>query len=323
MIGELKAEFEQYLRENAFKSEPESLYEPINYIMATGGKRFRPLLCLVLSRQKQGELSKEALLGAYILELFHNFTLVHDDIMDEADIRRGAATVHKKYSTPKAILSGDAMLILCFQLINRLESEQKELIREAFIQTALEVCHGQELDMEFEKSNQVEHTDYIEMVRLKTGVLLGLSMFMGSLLGGMSVSEARQLQEAGEQVGIAFQIKDDYLDVYGDSVDTGKKQGGDILNGKKTLLYHYSMMRATEEDKRSLKRVFDSSQIRGEREIALIKGIYDHYDIPAQIKGEIELYNKQSRAIINAVPLKQSVVDQLSVLFPMLTVRNK
>lgn len=322
MINTLKKQFDVYLATQDIEDKPQSLFDPINYIMSTGGKRFRPLLCLLMSCNNDSEISDEALLCAHTIELFHNFTLVHDDIMDDADVRRGFPTVHIKYSTPKAILSGDAMLILCFDKLTQISTQNKNLLLNEFIKIALDVCRGQELDMLYEGENNVSYSDYIEMVRLKTGALIGLSLFTGAILGGLSIEEARLMQEAGEQVGIAFQVRDDYLDIYGDSSQTGKKEGGDILNGKKTLLYYYAVNKASEEDRKVLQDIFNKTTPRSEKDIAIVKNIYSEYAIPELLEEEMRMYSKKSNSLVDKVTLSDIVRDNLSLLLPMLTARS-
>lgn len=322
MIEDLKTRFEEYLLDNGIEDSPQSLFDPINYIMSTGGKRFRPLLCMLLSCNESDDVTDEALLLAHTIELFHNFTLVHDDIMDEADVRRGSATVHKKYSVPKAILSGDAMLILCFDKLTQMDERNRTLLLNEFIKTALDVCKGQELDMKFEQLNNVSYEDYIEMVRLKTGTLIGLSLFTGGILGGLSYEESRLLQEAGEQVGIAFQVKDDFLDVYGDSNETGKIEGGDILNGKKTLLYYYATALAEADDRDELIAIYTKAEVRNEEDIKRVKEIYDAAGVPDLLEEEMEKYNSMSTALVDKVQLRKKIRQELGLLLPMLTDRN-
>lgn len=322
MIQKLKVEFENYLKDHAIKQEPQSLYDPINYIMSTGGKRFRPLLCLLLASNNDESISQEAFLTALTIELFHNFTLVHDDIMDEADVRRGSPAVHKKYSVPKAILSGDAMLILCFDMLTQIKSEHKDLLLKEFINAAMDVCKGQELDLVFETTDDVSYEEYIEMVRLKTGVLIGLSLFTGGLLSGLNYEDAMTLKKAGEQIGIAFQVKDDYLDVYGNSSDTGKMQGGDILNGKKTLLYYYAINEASAKDRERIAEIYQEKAVRSPKTILEIKEIYDKYNIPKLLEEEMLLYNRRSNELIHSVQLNNLVEKNLRKLLPMLINRN-
>lgn len=234
---EIKNVFEDYQRKNEFiTGHPQSLYDPINYILSLNAKRARPIM-LLLGEQLYGSQIENGLPAALAVEIFHNFTLLHDDIMDEAPMRRGQPAVHIKYDTNAAILSGDAMMILANQYMRQTVSAHKLYIHELFDAAALAICEGQQMDMDFEISADVTIEDYIEMIRKKTAVLLGVSLEIGALIGGATVEEAKKLYQFGEQFGISFQIQDDLLDSFGDQQKVGKQTGGDILQGKKTYLY--------------------------------------------------------------------------------------
>ncbi|HHB78370.1 MAG TPA: polyprenyl synthetase family protein [Saprospiraceae bacterium] len=235
-MNQLKASFEQFLTENEYRLEPKGLFEPINYILGLRGKRFRPILLLAAYRAYQEDVSK-AMPAAMAIEVFHNFTLLHDDIMDEAPLRRGAPTVHQKYDTNTAILSGDAMMISAYQWIGQYTSlPQFASILATFSRTALDVCRGQQMDMDFEHSWDITVDDYLEMIRLKTAVLLGASLKIGALIAGASAEDADGLYDFGIAAGLAFQIQDDILDSFGDMASVGKQVGGDIIHNKKTFL---------------------------------------------------------------------------------------
>lgn len=322
MIKKIKNELEAYITEHTFMDFPQSLYEPINYILSTGGKRLRPLICLLLSKNGRNEISEDAYKCAYLIEVFHNFTLMHDDIMDEATLRRGFPAVHLKYDLSSAILSGDAMLILCIHMLSQVSQPEKELFLNEFLNAALDVCKGQELDMEYEKKDIVDYADYIEMVRLKTGVLIGQSMFMGSILGGISVEDAYRMKSAGEQIGIAFQIKDDYLDAYGEVAHTGKKRGGDILNGKKTLLYYYAVSRAEENDRKILNTIFSMQEMKSDNVVEQVLHIYDKYQVPLHIEDEIQSYIDITDSLLDDIHLSEEITAELSKLLPLLTSRR-
>jgi geranylgeranyl diphosphate synthase type II len=230
-----KTQFERYLEQHYKVTAPTSLYEPAHYILNIGGKRFRPVTVLLIA-DLIGEINPAVLEAAMGIEVFHNFTLVHDDIMDQADLRRGQATVHKKYNLDTGILSGDVMLIQATQFLLRAEHlASANGLTDQFVNVAREICEGQQLDMDFEERTDVSRTEYLEMIRKKTAVLLGYSMFTGAYLGGAQLQEAKAISVFGEQSGLAFQIWDDYLDVFGDQ-KVGKKQAGDIYNKKETLL---------------------------------------------------------------------------------------
>ncbi len=221
------------------KKQPKELFEPIEYILAIGGKRLRPALCLLACNLFSHEI-EHAVKPALALETFHNFTLLHDDIMDKSDMRRGNATVHKKWNENTAILSGDAMMILAYQMLEGIENKYLAQILSIFNQTSLDVCIGQQLDMNFEQlslqKNEVPQSEYIEMISKKTSVLLAASLQMGAILGGASADQSEKLFQFGKNLGIAFQLQDDLLDVFGDEAVFGKKIGGDILANKKTFL---------------------------------------------------------------------------------------
>ncbi len=243
----LREQFTGYLADYEFPNEPAALYGACRHILSIGGKRIRPVLCL-MAADAFGETNHgDSMKAALAVELFHNFSLVHDDIMDKADIRRGQPTVHKKYSEPTAILSGDVLNVYAYQLLNDLESENKKAIIDLFNKTAIEVCEGQQMDMDFEERTEVSIDEYLKMISLKTSVLLACSLELGALLNKSSAEDASALYEFGKNVGIAFQLKDDYLDAYGEQAHTGKKVGGDILANKKTIFYCYCMQHENKE----------------------------------------------------------------------------
>lgn len=246
-MNHLKASFEQFLAENTYQVEPKGLFEPINYILALKGKRFRPILLLAACRA-YGDDFAQAMPGAMAIEVFHNFTLLHDDIMDEAPLRRGAPTVHEKYDTNTAILSGDAMMISAYQWLGQYANHANfSQILATFSQTALDVCRGQQMDMDFENSWQVTVNEYLEMIRLKTAVLLGAALKIGALVGGASVGDADCLYDFGISAGLAFQIQDDILDSFGDMSAVGKQAGGDIIQNKKTFLLVKTLAQADDQ----------------------------------------------------------------------------
>ena len=218
-----------------FAVTPPTLYDPCRYILQNGGKRIRPVLCLMAS-ELFGEISEDAWHGAFGIELFHNFTLIHDDIMDKAPLRRGKPTVHEKYGESTALLSGDVMLVMAYDYLGRIDAAHLKPVLDLFNKTAREVCEGQQLDMDFEKEAMVGLDRYIQMIELKTSVLLAASLQMGAILGGASEGNQHKLYEFGRNLGIAFQVQDDYLDAFGDPAKFGKQVGGDILSDKKTFL---------------------------------------------------------------------------------------
>jgi len=223
-----------------FPQEPQSLYEPNRYFLQLGGKRIRPVLCL-MGNELFDDITSDCWNVATAIELFHNFTLIHDDIMDHAPLRRGMQTVHEKFGSSTALLAGDVMLVTAYDYLNKVSGSYASSIISLFNKTAREVCEGQQLDMDFEKQQNVSLNDYLKMIELKTSVLLAASLQLGAILGGASEGNRQHLYQFGKNLGIAFQVQDDYLDAFGDGSKTGKQVGGDILANKKTFLLIHAM----------------------------------------------------------------------------------
>lgn len=235
-----------------FDKKPAGLYEPLMYTMESGGKRIRPLLALLSCELFNGDINK-VLLPAYGLELFHNFTLLHDDIMDNSDLRRGKPTVHKKYGINAGILSGDLMMVLALKLASEIDGEVQRDLYNLMIQTSIELYEGQQFDVDFEDRNDVKQEEYLKMIELKTAVLLGCSLKLGAIIAGATELQQNKIYEFGRNIGLSFQIQDDYLDTFGDT-KVGKKIGGDILNNKKTLLLISALQKGTSEQKTALEK---------------------------------------------------------------------
>lgn len=248
---ELSAIFEEKFSKRHFPDEPKQLYDASQYLLTVKGKRIRPVMCLMANEMFE-MISEDAYSVAMAIELFHNFTLIHDDIMDRAPLRRGIETVHKKYGESTALLAGDVMLISAYENLNRIKSAYLHPILNLFGATAKKVCEGQQLDMEFEKSDQVSLDEYVRMIGLKTSALLAASLQMGAILGGAGLGNQDHLYEFGKNLGIAFQVQDDYLDAFGDPQKFGKKQGGDIMANKKTFLWLRTMETASVQQKNKL-----------------------------------------------------------------------
>ena len=248
---ELSLLFSKYFEANHFPSTPTNLYEPCNYFLQIGGKRIRPVLCL-LGNELFDDIHKDAYDIATAVELFHNFTLIHDDMMDAASLRRGMQTVHTKYNSNIALLSGDVMLIKAYEYINKIQPLYIQRILQLFSKTAIEVCEGQQLDMDFENQAEVSLDEYIKMIELKTSVLLAATLQMGAIIGGASEGNCQHLYQFGLNLGIAFQIQDDYLDAFGDPEKFGKEVGGDIKQNKKTFLLLHCLEVANAEQKKML-----------------------------------------------------------------------
>lgn len=268
---ELVTKFSEGFAATHFSNEPASLYNPCNYFLTIGGKRIRPILCL-MGNELFNEIDNDAYQLATAVELFHNFTLIHDDIMDAAALRRGMETVHTKYNPNTAILAGDVMMIRSYEYINKMNGPYLQRILRIFNTTAKEVCEGQQLDMDFEKQVDVNLDQYINMITLKTSVLLAASLEMGAIIGGASEGNCRHLYEFGKNLGIAFQIQDDYLDAFGDPEKFGKEVGGDIRQNKKTFLLLHTLEVAPEEQRKQLFQLMkDQSTDKVQKVLAIYK----------------------------------------------------
>ncbi len=265
-FGELYEIIQSSIAQLKIDDEPKELYQPIQYSLDVGGKRIRPILVLAACKMFSDDI-KSAIAPALAVEIFHNFTLLHDDIMDKADLRRNMPTVHKKWSENIAILSGDAMMIKAFEQIIKSPAQNLIPIVELFNKTAIEVCEGQQLDMNFETRETVTENEYIEMIRLKTSVLLAASLKIGALSGLASKSDADKLYNFGLNLGLAFQLQDDYLDVYGDQQKFGKKIGGDIVANKKTYLLIKAVELAGKEDQFTIAKLLTDHNIDAEFKI--------------------------------------------------------
>jgi geranylgeranyl diphosphate synthase type II len=248
---ELSKLFSEKFSIRHFPAEPSSLYEPNEYFLKLGGKRVRPVLCL-MANELFDEINADAWAVATAIELFHNFTLIHDDIMDKAPLRRGMQTVHIKFGDSTALLAGDAMLVTAYEYLNTIGNTHLHKILDLFNKTAMKVCEGQQLDMDYENEEQVELDEYLRMIELKTSVLLAASLKMGSILGGTTERNQNLLYEFGRKLGLAFQVQDDYLDAFGDPAKVGKETGGDIRANKKTFLLIHTMETCTPSQKKEL-----------------------------------------------------------------------
>jgi geranylgeranyl diphosphate synthase type II len=319
---ELVKTFEKYLTEKAFSGKPENLYDPMNYMMNLGGKRVRPVLTMLGCEIYRGNI-EHALPAALCVEIFHNFTLVHDDIMDKAPLRRGQQTVHKKWNEATAILSGDLMLVKAYEAL--LTSEKKLLtpLLETFNIAATKVCEGQQLDMDFENQESVKMDDYLEMIRLKTAVLLGASLEMGAICGGATEDQANKFYRFGELAGISFQIMDDYLDAFGTSDEVGKKLGGDILANKKTFL----LIKALEiGDQRSNQELIDLHRdvnLDSKNKVDAVVSIFTELEIPVLALELAAKYNNMAMKEIMGLGLADSQLEPLTRFMDFLKTRSR
>ncbi len=277
------------IAQTSYGTHPKESYQPISYMMALGGKRLRPVLVLMGCQMFDEDINK-AIDAAHAMEVFHNFTLVHDDIMDKADIRRGQETIYKKWNTPVAILCGDLMMIKAMELVCKTKSNNLNLLLNIFNKTAIQVCEGQQIDVNFENTETVTHNEYIEMISLKTSVLLAASLQIGALIGGAESHEAELLYNFGKNIGIAFQIQDDILDCFGETEKIGKKIGGDIILNKKTLLFIQlkEACKQHKDDAKLLQELLHENNF--EYKTNEILKLYNKYKIKAFAQAEKEKY---------------------------------
>lgn len=315
-MKELLPLLEADIRKFRFSGKPRSLYEPIHYIMGLGGKRMRPMLT-VLAYQLYRADASSILKYATAVEAFHNFTLVHDDIMDKAPIRRGKATVHEKWNVNTAILSGDVMLVKVYDQFLGLEPDMLKEVLALFNACAAGVCEGQQWDMEFESLPTVTERQYIEMIRLKTAVLLGFSLELGAVLANAPASDRRLLRQFGEDLGVAFQLKDDLLDVYADKKKFGKQTGGDILANKKTYLLIQAIRSARGKQAQELARWLTARKFDKRKKVAAVTAIYDALDVrgktEARIKGYLDrAYEALEKLSVKDTSALRSLVDSLA-----------
>ncbi|MDD2797201.1 MAG: polyprenyl synthetase family protein [Bacteroidales bacterium] len=297
---QLIQQINQKIEEINFAQSPCELYEPIKYSLSLGGKRIRPLLSLMACNLFSDE-TEAAILPAIGLEIFHNFTLLHDDLMDKADVRRGHSTVHKKWSANTAILSGDAMQIMAYQFISQTPSNNLSEVLNLFSKTALEVCEGQQYDMDFEKRNDVNESEYIEMIRLKTAVLLACALKTGAIIGGAAERDAELLYTFGEKIGLAFQLKDDLLDTFGDELTFGKAIGGDIVCNKKTYLLINAIRLSTDEEKREINNWLHLEKFDKKKKIEAITSIYINKEIKKLCEDKINQFYQEAIDALYAI----------------------
>ena len=297
-------DFIDYLESKKWVNEPKNLYEPIDYIIKLGGKRMRPILTLMAADIFSGGYEK-AMPAALAVEVFHNFTLIHDDIMDDAPLRRGKETVHEKWDINTGILSGDAMLILAYQYFENYEPIVFQKLAQLFSKTALEVCDGQQLDVDFETRNDVTIEEYVNMIRLKTSVLVAAALKMGAIVAETSEENANLIYDFGLNLGLAFQLQDDYLDTFGDPKTFGKQVGGDIIENKKTYLYLKSLEVSNEVDKGKLQFFYNQKLKDNSVKITEVTRIFEVNDIPVLIKEQIKNYTDKAFRTLSAMNISE------------------
>ena len=294
--------FTSYLNAFITDKKPENLYNPIHYILKLGGKRLRPVLTLMTTEIFNSDY-KKALDAALSIEVFHNFSLVHDDIMDDAPLRRGQKTVHEKWDINTGILSGDAMLIQAYQLFENYESKTFQSLAKLFSKTALEVCEGQQYDIDFETRDDVTVPEYLKMIEFKTAVLVGAAMKMGAIIARASKDDQNKIYDFGKYLGIAFQLQDDYLDAFGDEDIFGKKKGGDIRTNKKTFLYLKALELGSEEQRKELKSLFSTLDEDNDEKVEKVLSIFKELNIEVQTKQLMDQYYDQAMTILEKIDL--------------------
>ncbi len=318
---EILSQIENYLAQLELPLEPERLYAPISYSLEAGGKRIRPMLVLLSYSLFNDNLSL-AMPAAAAVEVFHNFTLLHDDIMDNAEVRRGKPAVHVKWDRNVAILSGDVMMIWAYKLLGMSPALHLAQVFNEFTTMAAEVCEGQQYDMDYETKVKVSMVEYMRMIELKTSVLLGSSAAIGAMLGGASDSQCQLLKRFATEIGIAFQLQDDLLDSYGDA-QLGKAIGGDILEGKQTFLMNSAMSRASEEQREILRSTHLNSALSNEEKIAKIKGVYDILDIPKYTEQQIKNRFDKAISLLSSLDVEQERVANIQQFVEGLINRKK
>ena len=293
-----------------YHRRPESLYEPIKYVLSMGGKRIRPTLMLLAYNMFRDD-PERILMQAVALETYHNYTLLHDDLMDHADLRRGHETVHKRWNDNQAILSGDSMLVLAYERMAQCPADKLGEVLSLFTQTALEIGEGQQYDIDFETRNDVSEDEYIEMIRLKTSVLLACALKIGAVLAGASKADADNLYKFGEQIGLAFQLQDDYLDVYGDPKIFGKAIGGDIVSNKKTYMLINAFNRADSSQWAELQRLINTESFDRDKKVAAVTALYNEMNIDKMAKNKMDFFYEQSQRFLDRVSVQEECKREL------------
>jgi geranylgeranyl diphosphate synthase type II len=310
VIEAYKAEFQNYLKSKTVVKEPKNLYEPIDYILSLGGKKLRPILAL-LSADAFGIDYRKALDVALAIEVFHNFTLIHDDIMDDAPLRRGKVTVHEKWDINTGILSGDAMLILAYQYLESYDAPVFKKLTQLFSKTGVEVCEGQQLDIDFETRTDVSLEEYMYMIKLKTSVLVGSALQMGAIIAEVSDEQSSKIYDFGLNLGIAFQLQDDYLDAFGDPEIFGKQVGGDIIENKKTYLYLLTLDTLKGKEKEKFEELFSKQSADVQVKIYTAKQMFTSTGAVDKIKILIQDYTAKSFEILESIDIPTPKKDML------------
>lgn len=309
---EILVKVNEFLENLKYDRKPNGLYDPIKYVLSMGGKRIRPMLMLLAYNLYKDD-PESILMPACALETYHNYTLLHDDLMDNADVRRGKTTVHKKWDPNTAILSGDSMLVLAYERMTKCGDKYLKDVLDVFTETALEIGEGQQYDMDFETRNDVTEDEYIEMIRLKTSVLLACAMKIGGILADAPKEDQENLYKFGELIGLAFQLQDDYLDVYGDAKVFGKKIGGDITSNKKTYMLINAFNMANDIQRKELDSLIGAEEFDRDEKIASVTRLYNEIGIDKLAQKKIEFYFEQSRRYLDAINVESSRKAELAL----------
>ena len=304
--------FDDYLKKELIYNKPESLYEPVKYILESGGKRLRPLITLYISELFNGKRTV-ALPAAAALEIFHNFTLAHDDIMDNSSIRRGKKTINAKWDNNTGILSGDVMLIISYEILNQYEDSKYILFSKKLTEISRLVCEGQQADIDFSSKNDITENEYFEMIKNKTAVLIACSFFFGGIAAETHTSNTDLLYKIGLNLGIAFQLEDDLLDCFGVQEKFGKKIGGDILEKKKTLLYLFTYSKLESEKKLEFENIFNSNEMQELEKINSIKSFYETSGASEYLKNKVRFYFSEAEMLIEKLELDNDSKKKLNI----------
>ena len=320
-IKQLQQDFADFLAQTDLNGQPKELYEPISYTLLQSGKRLRPMLCLLANEMFDGD-EQQALWPALALETFHNFTLIHDDIMDKAPLRRGKETVYQKWNSDIAILSGDAMLAMAFQYA--LKPKKGAELAKQLGKVAIEICEGQQMDLNFETLGNVTIPEYLEMIRLKTAVLLATALQMGATVAGAKEADIQHLYDFGINMGMSFQLQDDILDLYSDVAVFGKRHGGDIADNKKTYLYLKALELASEKDRKRLEHLFTLRMDHDEEEkIEEVQAIYDRLHVKEAVEQVMLNYDRMAIEALSAIDLPEEKKKHLRTYAELLSGRKK
>lgn len=321
-VNFLEKRINEELKRVLINDQPRTLFDPPVYVISLGGKRIRPILALMAADLFEKDI-EPVINPALAVEIFHNFSLLHDDLMDNADVRRGSDTVHKKWNENTAILSGDAMVIEAYRYVAKLPDKYLSRVLELFSKTAMEICIGQQYDMDFEQRYDVTEDEYLNMIKLKTAVLIGCSLKIGAIISDASKEDADSLYRFGINLGLAFQLKDDLLDVYGDFKTFGKKPGGDILSNKKTFLLIRALESSNHEQRKELEKWIGAVNYNPDEKIAAVKNIYDELNLKSLVENLIEKYYLASLECLSSISVPDNRKKDLKDLSENLMYRDK